>query len=874
MKSGLYGERKTTLLQEPRRHGFPFLILNLLFFFAVNIAIPHTAIAHNPTTSKVDKAVYSFDIPPQPLENALSQLAAQTRLQVIYDSELVRNIESPGLKGSHSRQKALDLLLTGSGVDYQMTGANSATLKETRYRKYTQLNLEPAEDDEMPDLMAQNNNETTEKQKTGNEKASKKSIEMKPIHVIADKQKILHMPTPHVELGNLPPAYAGDQVAVGAKMGILGNRAFMDTPFNQTAFTAKLLQDQQARSLADVLNNDPSVRRQFSAGSGIDQFNLRGFLLSNQDTSFGGLYGIAPGAGNVMAVESLERVEVIKGPSALLFGAAPAGSVAGRINLVPKRAKDEPITQLNLQYVSDSQFGGHIDIGRRFGAENRFGVRFNGVYRDGNLAIDRQSQEFGVATLGFDYRAERFRVDFDLGYQLQDLNSDRRSIGLAGGLMVVPTPPDSSTNWSQPWNFTETKHAYGAMRGEFDLTENWTANVGFGGSIRRNSTKNDNATVQDALGTLTSQFFPGSSYDDYSSGQAGLRGTFNTGFVHHSFVLAGSKYWQESGSVSTNRPNIPNLSIYNPVFVPEIDFGLLASPEGAPRTRESELSSLALADTVSILDERVQLTAGFIWQQVENENFDRTTQNVTSSYNEYALSPGAALVVRPWEFVSLYANFIQGLTQGNTAPDVAANAGEIFAPTKTEQYEAGLKFDFGNVAATLSFFQISQPNAFTDPDTNIFSVNGEQRNRGMEIQTFGEVTRGVRILGGLSLIDAELTQTQGGTNEGNEAPGVPPVQLNLGGEWDTPFLPGFTLRALVAYTSSNFYDPANTLEIPSWTRLDLGARYATQAYGVPITIRANVENVADADYWSAVQGDRRIGLSAPRTFLLSSSFNF
>ncbi len=817
---------------------------------------------------------YQFNIPPQPLEGALAQLGSQAKFQIIFDSGWVENRKSQGLNGQYTRQTALNKLLDGTGLDYRLTERNSAILKPAKVREKKsalnddrmRLDLEMEED---PILLTQNKIE-----KNAEKKNQEKDIRLKEVQVTAEREKILHMPNPHVELGNLPQEYSGGQVAVGSKVGIFGNRNFMDTPFNQTAFTSKLMQDQQGRTLNDVLNNDPSVRRQFSAGSGIDQFNLRGFLLSNQDTSFGGLYGVAPGAGNVMAVESLERVEVIKGPSALLFGAAPAGSVAGRINLVPKRAKDESITQVNLQYVSDSQFGGHIDIGRRFGEKKRFGVRFNGVYRDGDLAIDQQSQEFAVATLGIDYRGERFRVDFDLGYQYQDLDSARRSIGLASGLTAVPTSPDSSTNWSQPWSFAEVEHKYGAMRGEFDLTENWTVNVGLGGSIRYNNSRSDNGTVQDVLGTLTSQFFPGSSYDDYSSAQAGLRGTFNTGFVHHNFVVSGSKYWQESGSISTNRPTVSNLSIYNPVFVPEIDFGLILSPENAPRQREIELSSLSLADTLSVLDERVQLTAGFIRQQVETVNFDRTTQNVLSSYNEYTLSPGVALVVRPWDFVSFYANFIQGLTQGNTAPDNAANAGEIFAPTKTEQYEAGLKFDFGNMGATLSFFQISQPNAFTDPVTNIFTEDGEQRNQGMEIQIFGEMVRGVRVLGGLSLIDAELTQTQGGVNEGNEAPGVPSVQLNLGGEWDTPFLQGFTVRTLVAYTSSNYYDAANTLEIPSWTRLDLGARYATRAFDVPITIRANVENVADADYWSAVQGDRRIGLSAPRTFLLSSSFNF
>ena len=132
-------------------------------------------------------------------------------------------------------------------------------------------------------------------------------------------------------LGAPPPPYAGGQVATGGQLGLLGNRSVMDTPFNQTSYTAKLIQDQQARTIGDVMMNDPSVRLVSNAGSNFDVYHIRGFYYENGDLSLNGLYGMAPYYST--AANFVERVEVLKGPSALLNGMPPAGAVGGSINL-------------------------------------------------------------------------------------------------------------------------------------------------------------------------------------------------------------------------------------------------------------------------------------------------------------------------------------------------------------------------------------------------------------------------------------------------------------------------------------------------------------------------------------------------------------
>src|SRR5690606_4753544 len=104
-------------------------------------------------------------------------------------------------------------------------------------------------------------------------------------------------------------------------------------------------------------------------------------VTGSSGMTYGGLYGMLPYT-SVMA-EMAERIEVLKGPTALLNGMSPGGSIGGSVNVVPKRAPDEPLTQVTANYASAAQFGGHVDMARRFGDDKQFGVRFNGVFRAG-----------------------------------------------------------------------------------------------------------------------------------------------------------------------------------------------------------------------------------------------------------------------------------------------------------------------------------------------------------------------------------------------------------------------------------------------------------------------------------------------------------
>jgi len=293
-------------------------------------------------------------------------------------------------------------------------------------------------------------------------------------------------------------------------------------------------------------------------------------------------------------------------------------------------------------------------------------------------------------------------------------------------------------------------------------------------------------------------------------------------------------------------------------------------------TMTSDLASYAVADTLSMLDDSVLLTVGVRHQRIRSGGFSNTTGLRTAHYDETANTPLVGLVYKPVRGLSLYANYIEALQGGPVAAGTNIdNVGDVFAPYTSEQKEVGIKYDAGRLGMSAALFTTAQPSAFVVERR--FGVFGEQRNRGLELTVFGMPARGLRVLGGLTLIDAEQVTTAGGVNQGKDAIGVPKTQFNLGGEWDVPQVAGLSLNTRAVYTSTQFADGANTKEVPSWTRVDLGANYATRILDRAVTLRLRVNNVADKNYWASAGGFPGSGylvVGAPRTVTLSGTVDF
>lgn len=212
----------------------------------------------------------------------------------------------------------------------------------------------------------------------------------------------------------LLPAFLDGQVANGGRMGMLGQQNAMDVPFNIISYTSKLVEDQQAKTIADVVANDAGVQFVQGYGNSAETFRIRGLKFDGDDMTFGGLSGVLPR--QVVDAQMVDRIEIFKGANSLMNGAASSG-VGGMINLEPKHAGDTPQAKVGVDYTSDSQIGTTLDAGRRFGDNDQFGARVNLVHREGETGVPNDRRRTTLLSTGLDYKGDRFRTSLDLGYQ-------------------------------------------------------------------------------------------------------------------------------------------------------------------------------------------------------------------------------------------------------------------------------------------------------------------------------------------------------------------------------------------------------------------------------------------------------------------------
>lgn len=676
-------------------------------------------------------------------------------------------------------------------------------------------------------------------------------------------------------------------VTRSGNLGALGNKAAEDVPFSIKSYNEALILNQQPLTLGQVLENDPSVRTTYGFGNAAESFVIRGFELNGDDVGLDGLYGIAPR--QLIAPELYSSVQVLNGASAFLYGAAPGGSgLGGSVNLTPKRAQTD-LTRLTATWQSDEHFGASADLSRRFGQNREWGVRINGVARTGDVAIDGEFRSTYTAGAAIDYDSGPLRLSLDLAYQRVKVRGLRHKVSL--GDDAIPRVPRAAANFAQPWTYTTLQDVFGLAKIEYDVADNamFYASVGARDGMEEGIygglTVNDAAT---GAATGTALFVPRT--DNNEAAQAGMRANLAAGGITHEFNVGATANWQVNRNAfdflygpgfagfQTNLYNAQEVPIPSSTFVG----GNLADPQPVSRYR---LWSVFASDTVGLWDDRILLTAGLRLQTINQKTYSGLGGPATDEYDDNAVTPVFGLVIKPIDGLSLFANRIEGFQVTGNAPNAVGaapvlNANEGFAPVRTKQYEVGAKFLVGPLNASLAAFQIDKPIAgavasTTVPGSVIYGIFGEQRNRGIEFSVDGEVKRGLRVIAGGSVIDAKYRRSLTGFT-GNKYPGVPDLLLNANVEWDLPFIPGLTLTGRGVYTGDQAANDANTLELPSWTRFDLGARVVTALGSRALTLRANVDNVANKRYWASAfqlfNPDLLQGL--PRTFKASASIEF
>lgn len=676
----------------------------------------------------------------------------------------------------------------------------------------------------------------------------------------------------------LSEAYSGGQIARGARNGILGNQDMMDSSFVSTAYTSKMIQDNQAQSVSDVVRNDPSVQVARGFGNFQEVYVIRGFPIYSDDMMYNGLYGILPR--QYVSTEFLERVEVFRGANSFLNGAAPGGSgIGGAINLLPKRAGNEPLTRFSTGIQSGGEWYTATDLARRFGDESQLGVRLNAARHKGDTSIKHENRKLDMFSLGLDYHTDRLRLSSDIGYQDQRLDQPRPSVTPSGN--SLPSVPNAKENFGQPWTYSMERQTFGTFRGEWDILENVTGWAAFG---MRKGTEHSILSGPTALGdgSFSARRSTFAREDTVLSGDMGVMGNFMTGPISHKWAISHNIYNLRSRNAYAWSSSSITGNIYHPNYSPmPMDNWLVGGDLSSPHvTDRTQMRSTAIVDTVGLFEDSLLLTAGIRRQNLNVKSYNYNSGNRASAYNKGVNTPMYGLVYKFNPEFSFYANHIEGLAKGDTAPSVSGgtpivNAGEALAPYRSRQTEFGFKYDGGNIGGSLSYFTTKKP--FSTVKDGYFSAGGKQRNQGVELMVFGEPLEGVRLLGGITYLRAKQIKVADKTVKDKYVVGVPKYRANVNAEWDIPFVENLALNTQVMYTGKQYVNATNTLHVPSWTRVDLGARYLIHVGKQKVTLRAKVENVANRRYWASVggyAGANYLTMGDPRTYLVSMDIDF
>ncbi|MFC6839711.1 TonB-dependent siderophore receptor [Xanthomonas theicola] len=632
----------------------------------------------------------------------------------------------------------------------------------------------------------------------------------------------------------------------------------LDVPSTVNVVTRQALDLQAAAGLYDAVRNTAGVTRQQNGGDTWDQLVIRGIAVENR-TNYR-LNGSMPVMNfSQVPLEDKERVEVLKGASALYYGFT---SPAGVINFVTKRAGATPVTTFGLTLDQYGTAVGSVDLARRFGAEQQVGVRVNaagGALGSSLDGVDDGSRRFLSAAL--DWRVnDRLLLKGDVEYDHRRV-TEQAAVTLptaVGGVITLPHPVDPTRLVGPDWADFEATTRNALLRADYALADGWALTLEAGHSEMARDRRlaifrfANNAGVASGEGAIRGN--QQHHVVDSDLARAELFGSFATGPVEHELTLGASRTDKGQDAIYQSNYTIASQNLYAPRVITAVGYG--ARPT-TPTT-----AALDTEDTGLYAVDRMKF--GPSWQLIAGLRHSRYRSDQGSSH--YAASqttPMLAGIYKLGERLSLYTSYAEGLEEGEAAPTGTENENERLAPGISKQKELGVRWQAPNgTLVSAALFDIQRPGYYTNSN-NVFTADGEQRYTGIELSTQGQLTRQLGWQTSAQWLDprfAGIGAQYDGKLPENAARRTGSAFLTYA--FDA--LPGLSVNGGAYYTGRR---PVNDLD-QAWlgdtTLLSLGGRYATALFGRRTSWQLNLDNLADKRYWAAA--GTRLAAGAPRTF--------
>lgn len=738
-------------------------------------------------------AVRSYDIPAGQLSSALSRFAAEAGVQLSVDAAVTANLQSPGLKGRHTVASGFSALLAGSGLEAAARGNGEYTLRKA--------------------------------------------------------PGVIESTLPVVEVS---AAAEGDNaagitgyVARRSRSATKTTSSLVETPQSISVITQENLTDRQVQSVSEALLYSANVNGQrYGADTRSDYFTIRGF---NSDLYLDGLrvpqIASQTGgyAGFLIEPFSLDRVEVLRGPSSALFGQS---NVGGIVNMVSKEPQATPSGEVYARIGSYDRKEVGFDLTGPINNDPRLTYRINGMVRDADTAYafgknDRISINPSIA-----WRPDaNTSLIVSAGYMKDD-------IGQAG--VIIPAKGSVLPNklgLTIPSNFSDGDPRYAIYKKEisyigyrFEHTFNDTFTLR--NNLRYSKLKTDyrnlfTAGLQADDRTITRTTYNAQPELDALAIDTQLEARFETGAAKHTLLTGLDMQWQKlvnnTGSLSGPTQDLFNPS-YTQVLVPapltdrteqkQYQTGIYIQDQ----IKLGKLNVLAAArqDFVRVNTDATKLATGIVTPYRQDP--EKMTGKVGASYLfDSGLAPYA-----------LYStSFMPTLTAVATP----------LKPTTGTLKEIGVKYAprDRDYTVTLSAFEATQQNVVNRIAT-VYYQTDEVRVRGVELEGTASLSKRLNLTASLSVQDPEVTKSATATQVGKLPYTVPKTQQSLFVSYKLP-LPQqmrgeFTIGGGARRIGKTAGDTANTFFVPSYTLVDAFLRYDIDKYSFQI----NGYNLGDKTY--------------------------
>ena len=780
--------------------------------------MPAWAAQDGPTPEAHAERVLEFNIASQPLLAALADFTAVTGIQVIHPSAQAIGGTAPTVTGRLGVREALGRLLSGSGLSWRFSDSNTVVLEKI---------------------------------------AAQGALTLDPVTVEGQ--------------ASAAAAAAEEQTALGPISGYVATRAVTatktDTPLIETPQSISVvprdqIKAQNAQTLNQILRYTPGVTPETrgAVATRYDMMTIRGFDASMylNGMRLQDLYYTSAQIDPYL----LERVEVLKGPTSVMYGQAPAG---GLVNQVSKRPTDTALHEIGLEVGSDDHFRATADFSGPLDAQGKFLYRLTatGLTEDGQ--IDTTENERMAIAPAFTWKPDGDTRLTLLGlYQNDPKANSYGSIPPRGTVLYNPYGTLSTDFYDGDPNFERFEREQSMLGYEFekDLDRMWTLRMNARAShtslaydsVYGSSLAADNRTL--SRGTASSR----EGLYNYTTDNQ-IEAKVATGPLRHT-LLGGLDYRYTTGFYAVGFGSAPSLDIFAPVY------GMTIT---APALTRYDVTG----DQLGLYGQDQIRFGGFVLTL--GGRHDRAAQTVkgggtTTEQDDSAWTGKAGLTYVFDNGLAPYASYSESFTPVSGAD----YAGNPFKPEEGTQYEIGVKYQPSEHSLfTAAIFDLVRSNTTTgDPAHSGFSIQtGESRSRGLELEARTALTDHLDVIAAYTYLDTKVTKDNSGL-EGNRLGAVPRHQASAWAMYRMPeasLLKGLGVGGGVRYVGSTI-NPGNTIRVPEYTLVDAALTYDMGAMSSSLDgaeLALNVKNLFDKRYvascyygeWCAYGYDRTVTAS-------------